>query len=587
MNEKIDLSALFKSDEEAKKELNALTKYSKKITSYEGKLLSSPEKLYEYLEYDSNISKRLERLYLYAHINNDLDLTNENYNNMLGNVLNFINDLNEKESFVVPELLEKDFSDIKDFIKKFPKLKEYENELKSIYKAKKYIKSKEEEKLITLLSSVYSKSEDSSELLLTTDMDFGYITNEKGEKVKLTISNFSTYIKSSSQSVRLNAFENLYKEIAHYENTFNSIYTTKVMSNNKIAKIRGFKTARSLSLYCNNIKNDIYDNLINGIKNNLPVFYKYYDLKKKVLGLKELHIYDTYANITKGFDKTYSYDEAKNLVLSSLEVMGKDYVSTVKKAFDERWIDVLPKKNKREGGYCTCAYLAHPYVVINYEGKLDDVSTLIHELGHAMHYYYAQNYNTYEDYNYSIFVAEVASQVNEIILTNYMLNHTDDVNEKKYILDSILQRFKATMVRQTMFAHFEDNIHNKEISGEVLTKELVQKEYLDLNKLYFGPNVVVDDYIKYECYRIPHFYYNFYVYQYATGYAAALKIANDIINKKAGSLESYIKFLKIGSKLDPVKSLKVAGVDMESPTLYDEVFAFCDKIRKELEDLYE
>lgn len=587
MNEKIDLSALFKSDEEAKKELNALTKYSKKITSYEGKLLSSPEKLYEYLEYDSNISKRLERLYLYAHINNDLDLTNENYNNMLGSVLNFINDLNEKESFVVPELLEKDFSVIKDFIKKFPKLKEYENELKSIYKAKKYIKSKEEEKLIALLSSVYSKSEDSSELLLTTDMDFGYITNEKGEKVKLTISNFSTYIKSSSQSVRLNAFENLYKEIAHYENTFNSIYTTKVMSNNKIAKIRGFKTARSLSLYCNNIKNDIYDNLINGIKNNLPVFYKYYDLKKKVLGLKELHIYDTYANITKGFDKTYSYDEAKNLVLSSLEVMGKDYVSTVKKAFDERWIDVLPKKNKREGGYCTCAYLAHPYVVINYEEKLDDVSTLIHELGHAMHYYYAQNYNTYEDYNYSIFVAEVASQVNEIILTNYMLNHTDDVNEKKYILDSILQRFKATMVRQTMFAHFEDNIHNKEISGEVLTKELVQKEYLDLNKLYFGPNVVVDDYIKYECYRIPHFYYNFYVYQYATGYAAALKIANDIINKKAGSLESYIKFLKIGSKLDPVKSLKVAGVDMESPTLYDEVFAFCDKIRKELEDLYE
>lgn len=587
MNEKIDLSALFKSDEEAKKELNSLTKYSKKITSYEGKLLSSPEKLFEYLEYDSNISKRLERLYLYAHINNDLDLTNENYNNMLGSVLNFINDLNEKESFVVPELLEKDFSDIKDFIKKFPKLKEYENELKSIYKAKKYIKSKEEEKLITLLSSVYSKSEDSSELLLTTDMDFGYITNENGEKVKLTISNFSTYIKSSSQSVRLNAFENLYKEIAHYENTFNSIYTTKVMSNNKIAKIRGFKTARSLSLYCNYIKNDIYDNLINSIKNNLPVFYKYYDLKKKALGLKELHIYDTYANITKDFDKTYSYDDAKNLVLSSLEVMGKDYINVIKKAFDERWIDVLPKKNKREGGYCTCAYLAHPYVVINYEGKLDDVSTLIHELGHAMHYYYAQNYNTYEDYNYSIFVAEVASQVNEIILTNYMLNHTDDINEKKYILDSILQRFKATMIRQTMFAHFEDNIHNKEISGEVLTKELVQKEYLDLNKLYFGPNVVVDDYIKYECYRIPHFYYNFYVYQYATGYAAALKIANDIINKKAGALDSYIKFLKIGSKLDPVKSLKVAGVDMESSSLYDEVFAFFDKTRKELEDLYE
>lgn len=587
MKEKIDLSALFKSDEDAKKELISLKKYAKNISNYEGKILSNPEMLYEYLEYDNEISKRLERLYLYAHINNDLDLTNENYNEMLGNVLNFLNELSEKESYVVPELLEKGFKFVKEYIKKFPKLKEYENNLKSIYRAKKYIKSKEEEKIITLLTSVYSKSEDASEMLLTTDMDFGTITNEQGKIVPLTISNFSTYLQSSNQNVRKEAFLKLYKEIKHYENTFNTIYTTKVMSNNKVAKLRGFTSARSLSLYSNDIKNDIYDNLINGIKNNLPKFYKYYDLKKKVLGLEKIHLYDTYANITKDFDKKYTYDEAKKLVISSLEVMGNSYVEVIKKAFSDNWIDVYPKKNKRDGGYCTCAYLAHPYVVINYEGKLDDVSTLIHELGHAMHYYYAQNFNTYEDYNYSIFVAEVASQVNEIILTNYMLNHTDNIEEKKYILDSILQRFKATMIRQTMFAHFEDNLHNKEMNGTVLTKELVQKEYLDLNKLYFGPNVEVDEDIKYECYRIPHFYYNFYVYQYATGYAAALKIANDIINKKDGALENYIKFLKLGSTLDPVKSLKVAGVDIQSPSLYDEVFEFFDEKRKELESLYE
>ncbi len=423
MKEKIDLSALFKSDEDAKKELISLKKYAKNISNYEGKILSNPEMLYEYLEYDNEISKRLERLYLYAHINNDLDLTNENYNEMLGNVLNFLNELSEKESYVVPELLEKDFKFVKEYIKKFPKLKEYENNLKSIYRAKKYIKSKEEEKIITLLTSVYSKSEDASEMLLTTDMDFGTITDEEGKVVPLTISNFSTYLQSSNQNVRKEAFEKIYKEIKHYENTFNTIYTTKVMSNNKVAKLRGFKSARSLSLYSNDIKNDIYDNLINGIKNNLPKFYKYYDLKKKVLGLEKIHIYDTYANITKDFNKKYTYDEAKNLVISSLEVMGKSYVEVIKKAFSDNWIDVYPKKNKRDGGYCTCAYLAHPYVVINYEGKLDDVSTLIHELGHAMHYYYAQNYNTYQDYNYSIFVAEVASQVNEIILTNYMLNH--------------------------------------------------------------------------------------------------------------------------------------------------------------------
>ena len=276
MKEKIDLSALFKSDEDAKKELISLKKYAKNISNYEGKILSNPEMLYEYLEYDNEISKRLERLYLYAHINNDLDLTNENYNEMLGNVLNFLNELSEKESYVVPELLEKDFKFVKEYIKKFPKLKEYENNLKSIYRAKKYIKSKEEEKIITLLTSVYSKSEDASEMLLTTDMDFGTITDEEGKVVPLTISNFSTYIRSNNQNVRKEAFLKLYKEIKHYENTFNTIYTTKVMSNNKVAKLRGFTSARSLSLYSNDIKNDIYDNLINGIKNNLPKFYKYY-----------------------------------------------------------------------------------------------------------------------------------------------------------------------------------------------------------------------------------------------------------------------------------------------------------------------
>ena len=234
MKEKIDLSALFKSDEDAKKELISLKKYAKNISNYEGKILSNPEMLYEYLEYDNEISKRLERLYLYAHINNDLDLTNENYNEMLGNVLNFLNELSEKESYVVPELLEKDFKFVKEYIKKFPKLKEYENNLKSIYRAKKYIKSKEEEKIITLLTSVYSKSEDASEMLLTTDMDFGTITDEEGKIVPLTISNFSTYLQSSNQNVRKEAFEKIYSEIKHYENTFNTIYTTKVMSNNKV-----------------------------------------------------------------------------------------------------------------------------------------------------------------------------------------------------------------------------------------------------------------------------------------------------------------------------------------------------------------
>ena len=587
MEDQINLKDLFKTDKDFEKELKSLEKEVKKIFSYEGHILESPESLYNFLVFDTLISKRLERLYLYAHINNDLDLTNQKYQDYLGKVLNLANNISEKSSFVLPELLTKDFNDILKMIKKYPKLKEYKNNLKDIYRNKKLIKNKDEEKIISILTSTYDKPEDISEFLLTTDLDYGFIIDENGKKNKLTLSNFSTYLESNNSNVRKDAFEGIYKNIKAFENTFNAIFTSKIMENNKLSKIRGYDSARKLSLYQNNIKNNIYDKLIEGIHKNLNKFYKYYDFKKEVLNIKDFHIYDTYANITSNFNKDFSLEEAKNIIISSLSILGNDYIDIIKKSFSDNWISYYPKKNKRDGGYCTCAYLAHPYIVINYENKLEDVSTLAHELGHAMHYYYAKENNTYEDYNYSIFVAEVASQVNEIILTDYLLNNADNIEEKKYLLDSILKRFKATMIRQTMFAEFEDILHTKENEGIILTKDVVQNTYYDLNKLYFGENVIIDDYIKYECYRIPHFYYNFYVYQYATGYAAALKIAHDIINKKAGALEKYRKFLTLGSTLDPVKSLGVAGVDMLDDKLYDEVFTYFDNYLKELKKLYE
>ena len=584
---KINLKELYKTDKDFLNDLDKLSKDIKEYSKYENKLFSSGKFLYEFLEFDTNISKRLESLHIYAHVNNDLDLDNTKYQEYYGMVMNLYHSYMELSSYVIPEILSHSYKEFLSLLDSYPRLSEYKLNIKRVFRDKKLVLSKKEEKLITYLTSTYNKPEEISEMLINTDLNYGTIRDEKGKDVLLTNSNYSTYLESGNRDIRKDAFNALYDEISSHSNTFASVFSTNVINDNKVAKLRKFKSARDLSLYHNEVDPKIYDSLIKGVHDNLKIFYKYYDFKQKVLGLKEFHLYDAPASITSSYDKKYSYEDAKNIVLDSLSIMGKDYISVLSKAFNNSWIDSEICKTKRSGAYCTCAYATHPYVVTSFEGKLNDVSTIAHELGHAMHYYYAMTNNTYQDYNYSIFVAEVASQVNEVILTDYLLKKSNDIEEKKYLLDQMLNRYKATIIRQTMFAEFEDLVHNAEYNGTILTKDYLTNEYYKLNKLYFGKNVTVDEKIKYECFRIPHFYYNFYVYQYATGYIAALKIANDLINGKKGALEGYLKFLKLGSTLDPVKSLKVAGVDIEDENLYGEVFGLFSKRLKELMKLYE
>lgn len=585
--QKIDLTSLYINDNEFLKDLKRLEKAVKKYKTFEGHIFDSSKSLLEFLEYDKNFSIDFEKCYQYAHINSDLDLKNDKYQNYYGKVMNLYMLYNEITSYVQSEILSKEYSLFEKYLKENPKLKEYKRSVKNLFKNKKLIKSKEEEYLISMLTSTYNRPEEISEMLTNTDLNYGFIKDEEGKEIKLTNSNYSTYLESNNREVRKSAFDKIYEEFKAHENTYATILATEVMNNNKIAKIRNFKSARSLSLYHNDIKNDIYDKLIKGVHKNLDKFYPYYELKQKILNIKEFHLYDTYASITKEFNKKYSYDEAKQLVLKSTEVLGQDYVNTLKRAFDENWIDAGINESKRSGAYCTCVYATNPYVVLSYENKLNDVSTLTHELGHAMHYYYAMTNNSYVDYDYSIFVAEVASQVNEILLTNYIYNNSKDIEEKKYLLDQMLQRFKSTVIRQTMFAEFEDKIHTLENNGIVLTNKELTSNYYDLNKKYFGSNVVIDENIKYECYRIPHFYYNFYVYQYATGYCAALKIANDILSGKKDAKENYLKFLALGKTKDPVSSLKVAGVDINDENLYDDIFNIFESKLNELRGLYE
>lgn len=587
MQDTIDLTELCKNNDDFVKRLNKLKKDVKKIKSYEGHLFDSADKLLEYLEFDNKMSIELERIYVYAHVNGDLDLTDEVYQDYNGRLSELMNQMGEISSFVLPEILSHSYEEFLSFCKQNPKLNKYKRMIKDLYRAKKYTKNKEEEALISILTSSYDKPEDISELLINTDIDYGNIKDENNKDVHLTNFNFSSYIESSNPRVRKDAFDALYNQIKGHENTFASILATEVLNNNKIAKIRGFKEARDLSLYRNNVSNKIYDSLVENVSKNLPRFVKYFKLKKDILGLKDFHIYDTYASITKEYDRKYSYEEAKDIILKALSVLGEDYIKTLTKAFDNNWIDAKIRSKKRSGAYCTCAYATHPYVVASFEGKLEDVSTLAHELGHAMHYYYAQTSNSYQDYGYSIFVAEVASQVNEIILTDYLYKNSDNKEEKKYILDTILKRFKATIIRQTMFAEFEDQIHKLDNKGVTLTKNVLTNTYYQLNQKYFGSDVIIDDAIKYECFRIPHFYYNFYVYQYATGYAAAMKIAMDIIAGKKGAFENYLKFLKLGCTKSPCDSLKVAGVDMTKSEIYDDIFKVLEQKISELRKLYE
>lgn len=571
---KINLTELFDSNEKFLNEISLLEKEIDKIKKYKGTLLNN---LYETLKLDSDIEKRLERLFIYAHINNDIDLSYDLYNKYYGMVIKLNREYSEYSSYIVPELMSYDYKDIEKLFDKDKRLLEYEIVLKDIFRKKKYILSEKEEKLLSMMSDTFSVPEDTFSKLTDVDLKFGNIKDENNKKVEITNNNYATYLESNNRKVRKNAFKTLYKGYENIINTNSELLSGEVKLHNRIAKIREYNSSLEASLISNNVTDEVYKTLLKSIENNLSIIHKQWKIRKNVLEVDKLHIYDTYVPLVENYNKKYSFDEGKELVLNALKPLGDDYVGLLKKAFNERWIDVYPTKNKRMGGYCTACYLTHPYVFLNFDGRFDEVSTIAHELGHAMHYYYAINNNSYQNYGYTIFVAEVASQVNELLLSYYMLDNAKENQEKLYIIDELLKRFKASVVRQTMFSEFELEIHNLEQNGEVLTKDLMCKNYYELNKKYYGKYVTVDKEIMYEWSRIPHFYYNFYVYQYATGYVAAMKIANDIYSKKENALENYKKFLKLGCTKDPVESLKVAGVDLTKEEIYDEAFKEFDK----------
>ncbi len=583
---KIDLKDLFKNDEEFLKEVDHLNKKIEEFEKFQGHLLDDDKTLLEFLKLDDEISAKLEVCYVYAHLNNDFDLGEKRSNEFFGKAVKLYNKYSTNISYVIPELLQNDYKIIEKFINENKDLKQYERMLKNIFKEKNHFLSKEEERVLSVINDSFRTPENAYSKLLDADLTFESIKDENGKKVELTSSNWAKYLESKNRNVRKNAFKKFYKSYINIRNTTTELLASEVKNNNNMAKLRKYDSALSASLESNDVNPQIYNSLINHIHNNLKKTYKYWDLRKKILGVSNLHIYDTYVPMVDANEKEYSFEEAKELVLNALSILGDDYTKVLNEAFDNNWIDVFPTKNKRSGGYCTAVYNSHPYVFLNFDNRYGEVSTIAHELGHAMHSYYSIKNNNYVDYSYSIFVAEVASQVNEIILSDYMIKISKDKQEKLFVLDELLKRFKASVIRQAMFAEFEKEIHEKEQNGVVLTSEYLNDLYYKLNKLYFGPSVEIDKEIAFEWERIPHFFYNFYVYQYSTGYIAALKISKDIINKKENALENYLKFLSLGCTMDPVSELKVAGVDLTKDEVYNEAFEEFEKEIEEFEKIY-
>ena len=582
---KWDLTPIYKDVDSWYEDYDLVSKEIKKVFDFKGNIVKSAKNLLDYIEFSMNLERKLYKLYYYAHLNFDSDTTNNEYQKMNGKIENLLAEYNRLDSFANPEMMKIDYNQIKEFYKEEPRLQEYEFLLEQLYRYKDHILNTEAESIISSFANINSTPEQVFEALTDSDLRFGKVKNDKGEDVELTESNYSSFIESTNRDVRKEAFEMLLKTYSNYKNTIANTFAGNVEVLTTMAKLKKYSSSLEASLFDDNISTEVYNNLIDTVSNNLNVLYKYFDLKKEVLGLDEFHLYDQYNSLVSDCSKNYTFEEAKDLVLKALAVLGEDYVANLNKAFDERWIDVYNNKGKRTGAYSSGFYDTNPYVLLNFNGKFGDVSTLAHELGHSMHTYYSCHNNPYQYSSYKIFVAEVASTVNELLLKYYILNHTDDVNEKKYIINEMMNNFKSTIYRHTMFAEFERDMHALKEKGEVLTSQLLSDKYYELNKKYFGPNVVVDDVIRYEWERIPHFYYDFYVYKYAIGLSCACYIADGILNNKPNALENYKKFLSSGGSDYPANELKIAGIDVTKSEVVESAIKMFDNLIKQFKEL--
>jgi len=580
-----NLTDIFKTKEEFEKEIEKLNKMLNEIKTYQGKLFNSSENIYQcYRNYEKAL-EYYEKIYAYGMLKFHLDMANSENIKLFKRCEGIETEFEKTTSFITPEITDIDTDLLLKYLDENNELKRYERLIKEIIEKKAHILSKEEENLLANYSEIFNNSENTYDILTNTEFKFGKIKDENGKEHEMTDSNYTIFLKSKKENVRKQAFDLMYKKYKEFLNTIGELYISRVKQDTITAKLRKYSSSLEKAVENDDSNLKVYNSLINAVHNEMSANHEFIKLKKELLKKDEMHIYDVYVNPIEVQDDDISFDDAKNEVIRALQVLGEEYINKLNEAFSNRWIDVYPNSNKRGGAYSMGVYGVHPFVLDNFVGKKRDVSTIAHELGHSMHSYYSNKTQNVIDANYTIMVAEIASTTNEILLAKYQINNETDKNKKAEIIYELLEMIRATLFRQAMFAEFEKNVHEKIENGNVLSSEDLSEIYYKLNEEYFGKDCIIDEQIKYEWARIPHFYTPFYVYKYATGVSAAIIIATNILAGKEGYVEKYIDMLKQGCTKKAVELLKMVDVDLEDINTYKGAINFYRKLTKELKKL--
>lgn len=565
------------------KEYEVAKELIKQIADYQGKL-ADPQQLKACFELEDDLSLHTERLYVYANMKHHEDTAEPVYQALADKAKRLSVETNEALSFITPEVLELPDETLDAMIAD-PSLAKYHHTLKEMRRQKAHILSRSEEALLAQVGNVSQAPGTIFNMLNNADLKFPKVKNEQGEEVELTHGRYIQFLESKNRDVRAGAFKAMYETYGKLKNTIAATLNANVTKNIFYTKARKYPSVLEMSLYGDNIPKDVYTNLIGTVHEHLPLMYRYMKLRKKLLGVDELHMYDLFAPLVEEFKMEIPFEEAKRIVKESLQPLGTNYLNALQEGFDNGWIDVYENEGKRSGAYSWGAYGTHPYVLLNHSDNLNSMFTLTHEMGHALHSYFSDANQDYRNAQYTIFLAEVASTLNEALLMDYMLNKTTDPKEKMYLLTYYADQFRTTVFRQTMFAEFEMIIHEKAEKGESLTPQELCKIYYDLNVLYYGKDMTVDKEIEMEWARIPHFYTSFYVYKYATGFSAATSFAKQILDEGKPAVDRYLGFLKSGGSDFSINILKKAGVDMSTPEPVEQAMSVFENLIEQMEQL--
>ncbi|MGF9641777.1 oligoendopeptidase F [Paenibacillus sp. MABNS29] len=579
------LEDLFPNRKAWDQEYEEVKQLAKKAEQFQGKL-NSAESIGNCFKLEDELSLKTERVYVYAHLHHDEDTAEPTYQGLSQKAKKLGVEVSESLSFVTPEILALPDHQLDAFIED-PKLADYRFTLLEMKREKAHILGKTEEALLAQVGNLAQAPQTIFGMLNNADLKFPKIKDENGKEVELTHGSYIQFLESPHREVRERAFKAVYDTYAKNKNTIASTLSANVNKNIFYSRVRKYPSVLEMSLYGDNIPKEVYTNLIDTIHESLPLLHRYMKLRKKLLGVDELHMYDLFAPLVDEYKMDITYEDAKKQTKEGLKPLGADYLASLQKGYDERWIDVYENENKRTGAYSWGAYGTHPYVLLNHKNNLNSMFTLAHEMGHALHSYYSDNALKYRDAQYTIFLAEVASTTNEALLMDYLLNKSTDPKEKMYLLTYYADQFRTTVFRQTMFAEFEKIVHERAEQGESLTPQLLSEIYYDLNVKYHGPGMKVDKDIEMEWARIPHFYNSFYVYKYATGFSAATSFSKQILEEGQPAVDRYLGFLKSGGSDYSINILEKAGVDMSSPQPIREAMSVFEEVITEMEKLTE